>query len=316
MERRQLGQTSLYVTALGYGAMELRTMEERDSLRLLNAVLGSGISFIDTSPDYRLSETYIGKAIAHRRDEFCLATKCGCHVDEQGNPQDPSHIWSRERLLENVENSLRLLKTDHIDVWQLHGTRPGWLAGGRNDDAIKTMQELKQQGKVRAIGISFRNGRHGDDLYPAGYGFEGTQEFMTWGVFDVIQTVYGGLTRKNEIALAQAAELGIGMIVRGVVKRYFPDYDELFQRAGLNELCEADESPNGFLIRFAMTHPRISTMIVGTSNPDHLAENVAAADKGKLSEDVYAEAKRRLDVAGATADRLPAGQSEVQHEGR
>lgn len=279
-------------------------MEEQDSLRLLNAVLDSGINYIDTSPDYRMSETYIGKAIAHRRDEFYLATKCGCHVDERGNPLDPSHIWSRERLLENVESSLRLLKTDHIDVWQLHGTRPGSLAGGRDDQVIETMRDLKQQGKVRAIGISFRNGRQGDDMYPAGYGFEGIQEFMTWGVFDVIQIVYGGLTRKNEIALARAAELGIGMIVRGVVKRYFPDYDGLFKRAGLNALCEADESPSGFMIRFAMAHPGISTMIVGTSSLDHLAENVAAAAKGRLSDAVCAEAKRRLDAAGVVADVL------------
>jgi aryl-alcohol dehydrogenase-like predicted oxidoreductase len=166
------------------------------------------------------------------------------------------------------------------------------------------MQELKQQGKVGAIGISFRNGRQGDDMYPAGYGFEGMQEFMTWGVFDVIQIVYGGLTRKNEIAVARAAELGIGMIVRGVVKRYFPNYDDLFEQAGLDELREAGESANGFLIRFAMTHPGVSTMIVGTGNPEHLTENVAAAGRGKLIEDVYAEAKRRLDAVGIVADAL------------
>lgn len=304
MEKRQLGQTGLHVTALGYGAMELRNMEEQASAQLLNEVLDSGINYIDTSPDYRLSETFIGEAIAHRRDEFYLATKCGCHVDGQGNPQDPTHIWSRERLLANVEDSLRLLKTDHIDVWQLHGTRPGWLAGGKHDEVIKTMQELKQQGKVRAVGISFRNGGQGDDMYPAGYSFEGMREFMTWGVFDVIQLVYGGLTRKNEIAVARAAELGIGMIVRGVVKRYFPNYDELFEHAGLNELCEEGESSSGFLIRFAMAHPGVSTMIVGTSNSAHLAENVAAAGKGKLTEDVYAEARRRLDAVGVVADAL------------
>jgi aryl-alcohol dehydrogenase-like predicted oxidoreductase len=304
MEKRQLGQTDLYITALGYGAMELRNMEEQAAVRLLNAVLDSGINYIDTSPDYRLSETYIGKAIAHRRDEFTLATKCGCNVDGRGNPQAPDHIWSRERLLANVEDSLRLIKTDHIDVWQLHGTRPGWLAGGRHDEVIQTMQELKQQGKVRAIGISFRNGGPGDAMYPAGYSFEGLREFMAWGVFDVIQVVYGGLTRKNEIALAKAADLGIGMIARGVVKRYFPNYDDLFEQAGLAELCEAGESVNGFLIRFALAHPGISTMIVGTSNPDHLAENVAAAGKGKLSDEVYAEAKRRLDAVGIVADAL------------
>jgi aryl-alcohol dehydrogenase-like predicted oxidoreductase len=284
--------------------MELRNMEEQASVRLLNEVLESGITYIDTSPDYRLSETFIGKAIAHRRDEFYLATKCGCHVDGRGNPQAPSHIWSHERLLANIEQSLRLLKTDHIDVWQLHGTRPGWLAGGEHDEVIQTMQELKQQGKVRAIGISFRNGGPGDDMYPAGYSLEGLREFMTWGVFDVIQVVYGGLTRQNEIALAKAAERGIGMIARGVVKRYFPNYDEVFERAGLNELCEPGESANSFLIRFALAHPGIGAMIVGTSNPDHLAENVAAAGKGKLSDEVYAEAKRRLDAVGLTVGKL------------
>jgi len=304
MEKRQLGQTDLYVTALGYGAMELRNMEEQASVRLLNEVLDSGINTIDTSPDYRLSETFIGKAIAHRRDEFYLATKCGCNVDERGNSQDPSHIWSRERLQANIEQSLRLLKTDRIDVWQLHGIRPGWLAGGKHDEVIQTMQELKQQGKVRAIGISFRNGGPGDDMYPAGYGFEGIGEFMTWGVFDVMQAVYGSLTRKNEIAIAKAADLGIGIIVRGVVKRYFPNYGELFEQAGLGELCEVGERANSFLIRFAMTHPGVGTMIVGTSNPDHLAENVAAATKGKLSDEVYAEAKRRLNAFGIVADAL------------
>jgi aryl-alcohol dehydrogenase-like predicted oxidoreductase len=128
MEKRQLGRTGMAVTALGYGAMELRNMDEQVSVRILNEVLDSGITYIDTSPDYRLSETTIGKAIARRRDEFYLATKCGCHVDGQGNPQDPDHIWSGERLQANIEQSLRLLKTDRIDVWQLHGTRPGWPA--------------------------------------------------------------------------------------------------------------------------------------------------------------------------------------------
>ena len=303
MQYRPLGRTGVQVSALCLGAMNFGgSTPETKAYQILDTALDAGINFIDTSPDYRLSETYIGKAIAHRRDEFFLATKCGCHVDELGTPQDPSHIWSRERLMANVENSLRLLKTDHIDVWQLHGTRPGELSGGKEDEVIKTMQELKQQGKVRAIGISFRNGGPGDDMYPAGYGFEGLQEFAAWGVFDVIQVVYGGLTRKNEMAVAKAAELGVGMIVRGVVKRYFDTYDELFRQAGLDELCEDGESPNSFLIRFAMTHPGVSTMIVGTGDPAHLAENVAAAARGTLADETYAEAKRRLDAVGVVAD--------------
>jgi aryl-alcohol dehydrogenase-like predicted oxidoreductase len=304
MEQRTLGNTGLSVTALGYGAMELRHLEEREAGRLLNAVLDGGINFIDTSPDYGPSEAYIGKAISHRRDEFYLATKCGCNVDRDGRGQDPSHIWSSEQLLKNIENSLQLLKTDYIDVWQLHGTLPEWLAGGRDDDVIKTMLELKQQGKVRSIGISYRNGGPGDPLYPAGYGFQCIQEYLQWGVFDIMQIVYGGLTRKSEMAIAKAAEKGVGIIVRGVLKRYQENYDELFDRAGLDELCEEGESRNGFLVRFAQSHPGLSTMIIGTKNPHHLAENIEAAQSGRLADEAYAKAKSRLDAVSIVADDI------------
>ena len=304
VEKRNLGNTDLAITALGYGAMELRHVGEGEATRLLNAALDGGINYVDTSPDYGPSETYVGKAISHRRDEFYLATKCGCNIDSNGRPKDPPHIWTREKLLENVENSLRLLKTDHIDVWQLHGAILEWLAGGKTDEAVETMLELKRQGKVRTIGISFRNGRPGDERYPAGYGFECIREFMSWDVFDVMQIVYGGLTRKNELAIAKAAARGFGMIARGVVKRYRDDYDELFEEARLDELYEENESRNSFLIRFALSHPGISTMIIGTRNPDHIAGNIQAATRGKLPDDVYEEAKRRLDAAGVVAEEL------------
>jgi aryl-alcohol dehydrogenase-like predicted oxidoreductase len=304
METRELGKTGLSVTDLGYGAMELRHQDEQDAARLLNAVLDGGINFVDTSPDYGPSEGYIGKALSHRRDDFILATKCGCNVDLNGKSQDPPHTWSRERLLANIENSLRLLKADYIDVWQLHGAMPEELAGGKSDDAIKTMLELQQQGKVRFIAISFRNGGRGDPLYPAGYGFQCIQEFMEWGVFDVMQIVYGALTRKSEAAIAKAADKGIGIIVRGVVKRYFDNYDELFETAGLDELRQDGETRNSFLIRFAMNHPGMSTMIIGTKNADHLTENIQAATRGQLPDDVYAEARRRLDAVGIVADEV------------
>jgi aryl-alcohol dehydrogenase-like predicted oxidoreductase len=300
MERRTLGNTDLAVTALGYGAMELRQpgVDQEEAAYLLNTVLDGGLNYIDTSPDYGLSETYIGHAIAHRRDEFFFATKCGCNVDEHGKPFDPGHVWSREQLLRNVEHSLRLLKTDYIDVWQLHGMSPADLAGGKHDDVIKTMQDLKQQGKVRALGLSFRNGGPGDKLYPAGFGYRDLKEFLTWDVFEVIQIVYGGLTRLNEMAIAQAAQEGVGMIIRGVVKHYEKNYDALFAQANLQELCDHGETQSDFLIRFALNQPGLSTMIIGSKNADHITANIRAAQKGKLPGDVYEEAKRRLDAIG------------------
>lgn len=302
MEKRMLGNTGFAVTALGYGAMELRLLNsERDAERLLNTVLDSGINYIDTSPDYGLSETYIGKTIAHRRKEFYLASKCGCHVDSEGKPIAPGHIWTRAKLLENLEHSLKRLNTDYLDVWQLHGTYPEELAGGKADEVITTLQEAKQHGKVRAIGISFRNGKPGEELYPAGFGFAHLKFFLAWDVFDIMQIVYGGLTRLNERVITTAAERGVGMIIRGVVKKYYDNYDTLFAQANLREFCAADESHNSFLIRFALSHPGVSTMIIGSQNPEHIAANVAAAAKGKLPDDVYAEAQCRLNAIGVVA---------------
>ena len=102
METRTLGRTGLNVTVLGYGAMEIRGSEawggpevaDDHADRILNAVLDGGINFIDTAPDYGLSEQRIGRSIAHRRDEYFLATKCGCIIPRPDNA--PDHAWTRD----------------------------------------------------------------------------------------------------------------------------------------------------------------------------------------------------------------------------
>ena len=296
MQKRKLGNTDSLVTELGYGAWELRSLDIKDAETILNYALDSGINYFDTSPDYGPSEEYIGRTVSHRRNEYYLATKCGCNIDQRGKRLKPGHIWSRERLLSNIENSLRVLKTDHIDVWQLHGAIPLDLKEGENGEVIKTMLKLKQQGKVLSIGISFKNGQPEDELYPAGYGFKYIHEFTKWEVFDVMQVVYGGLTRQNELVISQTSEKGIGIIIRGVLRKYHNNYDKLFETAMLEHLLEENESRNDFLIRFALKHMGISSMIIGTKNIDHLEANIKAVMKGSLPDKVYHEAKKRLDA--------------------
>src|SRR5690349_7185970 len=114
---RTLGRTGFDVTTLGFGAMELRgdsrgpELSDRDAERLLHEVLDSGINLIDTSIDYGRSEERIGKFISHRRNEYFLASKCGCVV---GGAQG-EHVHTAANIRHGVENSLRLLKTDHLD---------------------------------------------------------------------------------------------------------------------------------------------------------------------------------------------------------
>src|ERR1700753_991939 len=125
IERRPLGRTGTDVTILGYGAMELRgqphgpATADEDAGRLLNAVLDGGINLIDTSPDYGRSEELIGRYVGHRRDEFFLASKGGCLIGLPAAARPPyPHDYSPGNVRAAVEQSLRRLRTDHLDLVQ------------------------------------------------------------------------------------------------------------------------------------------------------------------------------------------------------
>lgn len=291
-----LGRTGLEVTKLGYGAMEVRgtriwggrPVEASEAESILNAVVDSGITFIDTANDYGKSEEYIGRYLAHRRNEFVLATKCGCtvvHKDEQTD--DTPHVWTRENLFRGLNESLERMKTDYVDVVQLHNPSVEQCEQG---DLVAALQEMKTQGKVRWIGISSTNPH--------------LETYIGWGVFDVFQIPYSGLEREHETLIQTAADAGAGVIVRGGVARGEPgaglghqDRWGVWEKAKLDELLENGETRTGFLLRFTNTHPGMSTNIVGTKNHEHLRLNVEAAARGPLSPETYQEAKKRLDAA-------------------
>src|SRR5580658_1819747 len=126
IETRPLGRTGEDVSILGYGAMEIRglsgpVMEDAEAGRLLNAVLDGGINLIDTSIDYGRSEELIGRYISSRRDEFFLASKCGCLISPPANTPPPHrHDYSEGNIRAGIEQSLRRLNTDRLDLLQVH----------------------------------------------------------------------------------------------------------------------------------------------------------------------------------------------------
>ncbi|MCL5996465.1 MAG: aldo/keto reductase [Chloroflexi bacterium] len=297
MEQRRLGKTGLNVTALGFGAMEIRgprvwggrPVSDQQAEQILNKVLDAGINFIDTSYDYGRSEEYIGKFIRHRRSEYFLATKCGCTLEDKGDHDETPHVWTRENLLHNIETSLRRMQTDYVDIWQIHNASVEQVESG---DLVKVMQEVQQSGKARWIGIS--------STLPH------ITRFIEWGVFASFQIPYSALERQHENAITAAARSGAGTIIRGGVARGAPeeaglgnkDRWALWEKAKLDELLSPGESRTSFLLRFTLSHPDMHTTIVGTLIPEHLADNLRAANAGPLSKDVYDEAKRRLASAG------------------
>ena len=294
MEKRTFGNTGMAVTTLGYGAMEFRHVDEAQAGRLLAGVLDAGINFIDTSPDYGPSEDRIGKWIAHRRDEYFLATKCGCNVPLQGGDDAPRHIWTGAQVRHNIEHSLRRLQTDYVDVWQVHSASPDELA---QSDVLATMLKIKEEGKVRHIAVSMSGAAGG-----RGYGQLRPYLDGDWDQFEAIQVWYSALARASENAMSEAAARGKGMIIRGVVRTIEPyaSLADFMDNVGLNDLRASGESAAQFLLRFAIAHPALHTTIIGTKSLDHLADNIKAVEAGPLAPDVLAAVKARLTTAGIT----------------
>jgi aryl-alcohol dehydrogenase-like predicted oxidoreductase len=154
---RTLGRTGAEVTVLGYGAMELRgeprgpALEDADAGRLLDAVLDEGITLIDTSIDYGRSEELIGRYLSSRRDEYFLASKCGCLLTTPADATPPyPHDYTAANVQAGVEQSLRRLQTDHLDLVQVH------MSPSReqleSDGTVEELVSLRDEGKVRFLG--------------------------------------------------------------------------------------------------------------------------------------------------------------------
>lgn len=302
-----LGRTGATVTKLAYGAMELRgrvpgrggrDVSPDQAKTILNAVLDLGISMIDTSPDYGASEELIGAFISHRRSEFFLASKCGCAVNPPPGERLP-HVFTRENVRAGVEQSLRRMKTDHLDLVQFHMSPS--RAELEANDFVAALAELQREGKIRFIGMS--------GVLP------NLTDHIAMGVFDAFQIPYSALERQHETRIHDAAAAGAGVVVRGGVARGVPVASadvlerlpeqfrqtyakrrDLWDEAALDEVLDGLPRME-FMLRFTLSHPDMTTTIVGTANPEHLADNVAAARKGPLPADQYNEAKRRLSAA-------------------
>ena len=279
LKRRMLGLTGLEVTQLGYGTAYSGEVSDDQAERVLNAVLDAGVNFIDTAPDYDRSEERIGKYISHRRDEFFLATKCGCNLDSRGERLDPGHLWTADRLRQNIDQSLSRMMTDHVDVLQMHNPSAEEVEHG---GLVEVLEEIRQAGKTRFIGVSSTS----PDLLT----------FTETRAFDMFQVPYSAFERGHELMIQRASVCGAGVVIRGGIaqgRRGSKESWAKWDRAQLDEIAEGMDRYE-FVLRFTLTHPACHTTIVGTTDLAHLQANVDAAKAGPLPADVYSRAKIQL----------------------
>lgn len=294
MEKRRLGKTDMDVSILGFGGMEIgyQHISLSAAKRLLNEVLDSGINVVDTAECYSTSEDLIGEALAGRRKDFYLFTKCG-HESGWTYPD-----WRPESLFRGVERSLKRLKTNHVDLIQLHSCSEAELRQGK---VIETLQRMRERGYTRYIGYS-------GDSKAALFAVESEQ-------FDTLQLSVNIADQEAlESILPAAIERSLGVMAKRPLANmawhngdrppsdsYGRTYWERLQRLKY-EFLQADiKQTVSTALRFTLSVPGIHTAIVGTTRPERLAENAAAVKAGSLPEPAFENIRARWrQVARAT----------------
>jgi aryl-alcohol dehydrogenase-like predicted oxidoreductase len=279
---RPLGKTGLQVTEIGFGALEIGRdwasdvnpdsshLTQEEASTVLNGLLDLGVNFIDTAPAYWHSEEYIGKTIAHRRQEYILATKVGEHCDRSRSIYDYSH----KGTVRFIDHSLRRLKTDHIDLIQIHSANVEVLERG---ETLAAMLEARQAGKVLHIGMTG--------------GIDEAILALELGGYETVQVPYSLLNLKAEerlLALAREKEAGV-IIMRGLAGGKLSDkYRQLIDRktkaaiAGFSRFVGEDQGAESLVhlaLEYILARPEVSSVIVGSRRLEAVAANLQLAEK-------------------------------------
>ena len=294
MEQTPFGKTGLMVTRLGIGASELGDYslsgdDVEKAGRVLNTALDGGINFLDTGACYRNSEELIGLTVSSRRDDYVLATKCG-----HARGGLPGEDWSAETVARSIERSLVRLKTDHLDLVQIHSCNLSVLERG---EVIDALLKARDAGKTRFVGYS------GDN--------EAARYAVESGLFDALQTSFNVVDQNANAdgLLALAEEKGMGVIIKrpiangawGAKGSPTSEYGaEYFKRAkAMAAMGSIPGAPGDRILAalgFVFAHPEVDTAIVGTQNPDHMASNIEMMERGiGVPAEMVQEFHRRYD---------------------
>ena len=283
MNKVTFGRTGLQVSRLGFGAAPIGYLDTdwQRVARILNLLLDSGVNLIDTAANYPGAEEAIAATIGHRRGEFVLVSKCGWKV-----PGVDETEWSAANVTKTVDRSLRLLRTDRLDVMLLHSCGLEVLHKG---EALGALVKARGAGKLRFVGYS------GDN--------EAAEYAATLPDVAVLQTSISiadqanidrvlPVARKHNVAvmakrpIANAAWKDVSE-QPGMYKNYAATYTERLSKMRLDPAALGFSGPGDvawseLALRFTLSQDGVHTAIIGTTNPENAKTNLGAAQKGPL----------------------------------
>jgi aryl-alcohol dehydrogenase-like predicted oxidoreductase len=285
MNKRTFGKTGFEVTSLGFGAAPVAFLaaDQDRAAQVINQLLDAGVNLIDTAASYPGSESFLGQRFSHRRNEFVLVSKCGQRIAESA-----SGPWAGETIQATVDRALRQLRTDHVDVMLLHSCDLKVLQKG---EALGALVKARDAGKIKFAGYS-------GDNEVAAYA-------ATLPDIAVIETSISIADQINiDRVLPKAVENNIGVLAKrpiansawrttlpGMYANYAKVYIDRLEKMGIDpaELGipgAAETAWPELALRFTLSQPGVHTAIIGTTNPENAAANVAHAVKGPLPADV------------------------------
>lgn len=278
MEYRELGKTGLRVSVLGFGASPLGNVFDDVSPaqgeRAVRAAIDRGINLFDVSPYYgrTLAEERLGAALAGRRDEVVLSTKCGRYDSD-------SFDFSAARITASIDESLRRLRTDHVDLLQAHDIEFGYRRQIL-EETIPAMRRIQASGKARFIGVT-------------GFPLKMLRDVASQGQVDVVLSYcrYNLLVRDMDRLLTPVAQQhGIGLInasplhMRILTEEGAPPWHPAppaVRQAGARvvAICRAHGiHPAVVALRFCLDNSCVASTLVGMSSVAQLEQNLLALD--------------------------------------
>lgn len=278
MEYQQLGKSDLKISRIGFGCMSLKISEPGNEA-IIHRAIELGINYFDTADlyDHGVNEEFLGNTLKQKRSKIFLATKAGNQWRADGSGWD----WNprKEYILQCAEQSLKRLQTDYIDLFQLHGG----TMDDPIDESIEAFEQLVKEGKIRYYGIS--------SIRP--------NVIRYWSQHSNIVSVmtqYSLLDRRpEEEILNLLQQKNIGVVVRGSVaqgllvnkppKQYLDYSEEEINRAAkaIKFLSGDKRTAAQTAIQFVLSHPAVTSAIVGMRTMDQLQEAVNALTAPSLS---------------------------------
>ena len=299
MRTRKLGKDGAEVPVICFGAWPIGggmgEVDERQAIATIHAAIDAGVTFIDTAESYRSSEEVLGRALTGRRGDVFLATKI-------------SGDHSAEHIQKALDNSLRALRTDYVDLYQIHGPKPEWPI----EDTMGELVKHRDEGKIRYLGVS-------------NFSAEQTEEALQYGSIHSSQPRFNMIQNEpRETLLPYCLERGIGVIPHSPLAKgfltgkyraghRFPEDDErvnhpYFPAPVLKKTFAVVEALRGWVsdhghslaelaIAWTLAHEAVTSCIVGAKTPEQARAN-AAAGHWELSETDMSEIDALIQAAG------------------